>query len=107
MYLYAEVCSLLCAVAESHGGNHIALGSDAHTGTSALTALLVNLLPQHHFAALHLVAFGVALDFLHDALNLLQLQVDDVVHDALGQSHMLAEKVEVKVGILGEGIYHV
>ena len=38
---------------------------------------------------------------------LLQLQVYDVVHDALCGTGVLAEEVEVECGLVREGILHV
>ena len=39
----------------------------------------------------YVFTFGVGIYLAHDALYLLQFKVDDIVHDALGQSYMLLE----------------
>ena len=60
-----------------------------------------------HLSTLHLHRLGIALYFLHDEVNLLQLQVHDVVHQALGHLHVFLEQLIVEIGIFGEGIPHV
>ena len=104
---HREIGGLLCAVSQSHGSNHVALGSDTHTGASAHTALFLDLLPQVIFRTLNLVVLRVGLYLCHDGINLLELQVNDVVHDSLSHEHMLLEKVEIKVCLGSEWIHHV
>ena len=107
MYLLGEVGSLVGTVAQAHSGKHIALGGDAYTCTATKGALVHNLLPQLALSSLNLLALGVALYLLHDGLNLLNLKVDDIVHDALSYSYVLLEEVEVEVCLGGEGVYYV
>ena len=45
---------------------------------------------------LHLLALRVAVDLLQDEVNLLLLEVDDVVHETLCQTHVLAEALEIE-----------
>ena len=63
--------------------------------------------PQGHFATLHFITFRVALNLIHDTLNLLQLKVDDVVHDALGNGNVFLEEIEIEIGLRSEGVYYV
>ena len=107
MNIYREVNSLLCAIAQSHGCNHIALGSDAHTCTAAHATLALNLLPKMHLCALHLKALWVNANLFHYLVNLLKLKVNDVVHDALCGKHMLTEQFIVEICILGKWINNV
>jgi len=60
----------------------------------------------HRFSLglLDLGGLGVFLDLGDDGVDLLHLQVDDVVQDALGLAHMLAEQVEVELSLRGEGV---
>ena len=104
VHLHAEVGSLLGAVAQSHGSYHVALGSDAHAGTTAFRALGLDFLPQVHLGAFHLHGLRVALYLLHDEVYLLQLQVHDVVHQSLGHLYVLLEQLVVEVCFLGEGV---
>ena len=107
MYLDAEVGSLLGAVAQTHGSEHIPLGGDAHTDATALTAFVAYLLPEMILGLLDLIALGIVLDFIHNLVYLLHLQVYDVVHDALGGAGVTTEEVEVETGFGGKGIDHI
>ena len=100
MHLDRKVGGLLSTIAQAHGGYHVALGGNTHTRTSALCTLGLYLLPQVHLGPLHLHRLRVALHLLHDKVYLLQLQVYDVVHQALGLLHVVAEQLVVEVGIL-------
>ena len=56
---------------------------------------------------LHLHRLRVALHLLHDEVYLLQLQIDDVIHQPLRHPHMFLEQFVVEIGILREGVLHV
>ena len=45
MYLYREICSFLCAIAQTHCSYHVAFSCDAYTCTATQSALVLNLLP--------------------------------------------------------------
>ena len=53
------------------------------------------------------VTLRIFLYLLQDAINLLQLQINNVIHDALCYLNMLSEFVHVKIGILGKWMNHV
>ena len=107
MYFHREVCRLLCSVAKSHGCEHVALCRDAHSCASSHSALALYLLPKVCLGSLHLHCLRVGANLLHNEVYLLQFQVNDVVHESLGGSHMLAEEVVVEVCVLGERIHHI
>ena len=107
MHFHREVGSLLRAVSQSHGGNHVALCRDAHARSSAQRTLVLDFLPQMIFGAFHLVALRVGLDLLHDQVDFLQFHIHDVVHDALCHLHMFAEFLVVEISIFGEGVHHI
>ena len=107
MHVHREVGSLLCSVAQSHGCYHVALGRDAHACAAAHAALLLDFLPQMILCAFHLLALRVALHLLHDLVDLLKLQVHNVIHQALGHGHMLAEQFVVEVSILRKRVHHI
>ena len=107
MHLFGELRGLFRAIAQSHGCQHITLGSDAHTGAPSLAALLVDFLPKGALGALHFVVFGVRIYLLLDALDFLQLQVNDVVHNTLRQGHMLLEEFKVEISVRLERVHHV
>ena len=91
VYFLRELGCLFSTITQSQSGKHVAFCCDSYTGTAALGAFLVNLLPQNAFCVLHVFAFRVGIYLAHDTLYLFQLKVDDVVHDALCQSYMLLE----------------
>ena len=107
MHLHAEVSSLLCTIAQSHSSYHVTFGCDTHTRTTTFRALCLDFLPQVQLGALHLHRLRVALHLLHDEVNLLQLQVNDVVHQSLGHLYMFLEQLIVEVSILREGVLHI
>ena len=107
VHLHAEVGSLLRAIAQSHGGNHVTLGSDAYTRSAPHATLLLDLFPEVHLGTFDLHRLRVAFYLLHDQVYLLQFQVDDVVHQSLGLLHMLLEQLIVEIGVLLEGILHI
>ena len=102
-----EVSSLLCAVSQSHGSYHVSFGGDAYACTSSHAALFLNFLPKMEFGALHLIALGVLLDFLHDEVYLLQLKVHDIIHDSLCLGHIRAEFLIVEISLRSKGVHHI
>ena len=107
MHVHGEVRGFLRAVAQSHGGYHIAFGRNAHTRAAAHSTLAAYLFPKMILGPLHLLALRVFLNLIHNQVNLLHLQVHDVVHDALCHLHVLLELVVVEIGILRKRIHHV
>lgn len=59
------------------------------------------------FRSFHLLIFRVRVNLLHDFLNLLQFEVDNVVHNPLGKSDMFLEQVEVEIRFGSERIDHI
>ena len=57
--------------------------------------------------AFHLVVFGVGGDFGQNRVNFLNLKVDDVVHHALGDGHVLREQLVVEACLRREGVVDV
>ena len=107
LHFHGHFRGLFRAVAQSQGGNHVALGRDAHARAASLRCLVLDFLPKAEFRLFHLVVLRVALDFLDDGIDFLLLQVDDVVHEALGEGHVFAELVEVEESLGREGVFHV
>ena len=107
VYLDREVGGLLRTVAQSHSGNHVALGGDAHSRAAALAALGLDFLPQVTLGTLHLHRLRVAVNLCDNLVYLLQLQVHDVVHQPLGCLDVLLERVEVEAGLCRKRVLHV
>ena len=59
------------------------------------------------FCFFNFVGFRIGLDFCHDSFDLFQFQIDDVIHDALGNLNMFLEQFEIKISILCKRIDHV
>ena len=104
LHLDGKVGGLLRAIAQSQGGQHVALGSDAHARASSHGRLFLDLLPEATLGILHVLCLWVAVDLGDDAVDLLQFQIYDIIHDALGHLSMSAEGVEVKVRLGSEGV---
>ena len=107
MNLDREVSSLLRTVAQAHGSDHIAFGGDTHTRTTTLRTLRLDLLPQMIFRALHFLTLRIVHYLIHNKVDLLQLQIHDIVHQALCQTDMFAEQVKVKVCIFRKRVDHI
>ena len=95
------------SIAQSHGCNHVTFGRNADTCTASLTALMFNFLPKMIFCFFDLITLRIFLYLLQDAFNLLQLQINDIIHDALCYLNMLSELLHVKIGILGKRMNHI
>ena len=107
MHFYAEVGGVLSAVAQSHRGKHVAFCRDAYARTASLSALVLYLLPQMIFGALHLHGLRIIVYLLHYLVDLLELKIHNVVHYALCQTHVSLELVEIEACIRSERIYDV
>ena len=59
------------------------------------------------FSSLYFFAFWIGFNLFHNLFDLFQFKVDDVIHDALSQTNVLLEQVEIEVGILGKRIDYV
>ena len=107
LHLDGEIRRLLRPVAQSQGGEHVALGRDAETRAAALLRHFADLLPQLQFHAAHIHILGIVGDLLDDQLDLLQLEVDDVVHHVHRLVDVAAELFEIELRVGLEGILHV
>ena len=107
LHLDGEVDRLLRTVTQAQCGEHVALGRDAQTRTAALTRHFADLLPQFQLHAAHVHVFGVGGDLLDDQLDLLQFEVDDVVHHVHRLVDMVPELVEIELRIGLERVVHI
>ena len=107
MYTYAEVGSFLCSVSQTQCGNHVTFGCYAHASASSHAAFTLDLLPKMIFCTLNLTALRVVFNLLHDEIYLLELQIHDIVHHSLSNSHVFGKLVEVEIGLFGERIYYI
>ena len=83
VHFFREIIPLIRTVTDTQRGQHIALGGDAHTGAATLHRLALNLLPEVALGKFDLFRLRVLFNLLQNLNDLLFLQVDDVVHDAL------------------------
>ncbi len=102
-----EFDGLVRAITQAHRGQHVALAGGAGARAAPHQGLGAYLAPQVQLGTLHLGGLRIGLYLGDDGVYLLHLQVDDVVQHALGLSHMLAEKVEIELGLRREGVLYV
>ena len=107
MQFGGEGVALIGTVADVQSCQHIAFGGDAQTGTAAFGGLLADLKPQFSLHTLHILTFGIAVNLSQNLVNLFQLEIDKVIHQALGALHMLSEKRHVEIGLVSERILHI
>ena len=107
MHLNRKIRCLLCTITQTHSGNHVTLGCDTHTRTTTFSALRLDLLPEMNLCTLHLHRLRIIADFFQYLVDLLQFQIDDIIHQALGSLHMFLEQVEIEIGILCKRIDHI
>ena len=107
MYFNRKVSGFLRAVAQAHGRNHVAFSGYAYAGTTAKSAFMFDFFPQMIFSEFYFIVLRVALYLFHYEIDLLKFHVDNVVHDALCQSHMLAEQFEIEASLICKRIYNV
>ena len=105
--IHCEVDSLLRTVGQTQSGQHIALGGDTQTSTTTLQCLFADLLPQLQLHSTNVLVLGVACDLRDDGLDLLQLQVDDVVHHTHCLIDVRLEQVEIELSLSREGVLNV
>ncbi len=103
----AEVRRILSSIAQAQGCQHIPLSGNSKTRTAAFTTLLFDLLPEMIFRILHLFALRITLDLIQDAINLLHLQIDNIIHQTLAILDMLLEFIKIEISIFRERVLHI
>ena len=63
--------------------------------------------PIDEYVAYDPAKAALGFDLFHDSFNLFKFQIDDVVHDTLGESYMFLEKVEIEVCVLSKWVYYI
>ena len=59
------------------------------------------------FSPFHFIALRITLHLLHDLVDLLQLQINDIIHQSLGKAHMLLEEFIIEISILGKWVHDI
>ena len=83
-------------IAIAQRSQHITLGSDAKTCTAALQSFDTNLLPQVALHAANILLLGVGLNLRDNRLNLLDFEIDYVVHNSHCAVNMGLEQLEIE-----------
>ena len=96
LYLDGEVDRLVGPVAQAQRGQHVAFGRDAETRAAALERLFADFFPQAVFDVTDVLFLGVLGYLFDDGLDLLELQIDDIVHDAHRGRDVAPELAEVE-----------
>ena len=107
VYFFRKFCSFFGAVSQAHSRNHVAFGSDSHSGTTSHTRFLVNLFPEMTFRSFYFISFGVRIYLLDYLFNLFKFQVDDVIHNALCHGCVFLELFEIEISFWCERIYYI
>ena len=102
MNLFRKFNGLIGAVGKTHSSEHISFGGGTHTGAASLRCFGFNFFPQLKFGVFNINIFRIRFDFSYYPVNLFHFQIDDVVHDALSQLYMFAEKIKIKPGFGGK-----
>ncbi len=106
MYAFGEIGGFRCAVAQSECREHVAFAGGSHSRASAFECLGANLVPEITLRLLHLIRLGVRFYLGENLVDFFFLQIDYVVHQALGFAHIIAEKLEVELSVRGKGVFY-
>ena len=107
MNLNSELERLLRAVTKTERCEHIALCSNTQTSTTTLKSHILNLLPEVNLYLANICILRVRLNLLKDKVYLLELEVDNIVHQVHCLVNMLLEEVEVECSLLGKRILYI
>ena len=55
----------------------------------------------------YLHGFRIRVDLSQDHLDLLRLQINNIIHNPLGQTYMLLEQIIIEISVRSERIYHI
>src|SRR5690606_27536841 len=91
-------------VGEVEGSEGIPHAAKAQSGAAALAAGSAQQLPSFTLHALHRIRLGVVVALHQDALHGLQLQVHQIIHQALGFIGHLGQALVVEAGLGSEGV---
>ena len=107
MDAYREFGGFGSAVSQSERGEHISLSGCAATGAATLKGLVAYLLPQIQFCAFHLCGFRIGFDLFDDGVDFFHLEIDYIIHYALGFAHVIGKKSEIELSLGGERILYI
>ena len=107
MHVNRHLCGFSGAITQSESRNHIPLGSGAKSGATALEGLGSDFFPEVKFGLLDFGGLGVSLDLTYYGVNLLHLQVDYIVHNALSLGNMPGKKFVIELGMIRERILYI
>ena len=107
MNIHGEINRLITTVTQPESCQHITFSRDTDPGTTPFSGFCLDFLPQTNLNAFHLVIFRIRLDLRENGIDFLQFQVNDIIHQALGDSHMFLKQLVVEIRVFLERIYHV
>ena len=94
-------------ITQTERRQHVTFGSNAYAGTATHGCFSAYFLPKVVFGVFNLFGLRVARHFFKDEFYLLLFKVDNVVHEALRQTDVAAEEIEVKFGFGCERIPYI
>jgi len=104
---FRKIGSVFRTISEPQGSQHVSFGGNSDSGTTSFFRFFADVLPQVSFYQFDLIRFRIICDLLKNCVYLFKLQVDDIIHDTLGNVNMLFEEVEVKPGLRSERLLHI
>ena len=107
MDFHREGNGFLAAVTQAERRHHIPFGRDAQTGTTTFRTPVLDLEPEFLFGPLHIPGLGILFHLGQNPIHMLQFQVDDIVHEPLGNTHMLAEQFHIEMSLRRERVFHI
>ena len=107
MDIHGEINRFITTITQPESSQHITFSRDTNPGTTPFSSFCFNFLPQTDLNTLHLVIFRIRCNFLKNSINFLQFQINNIVHQALSDSHMFLEQLVIKIRVFLERIYHV
>ena len=107
MHFLRECRSLFCAVPQAHGCQHITFGGSADPGPTSFACLGLYFYPQITFGAFYFLCLGVFADFIKYLVYLLDFEVNNIVHHALGLGNMLAKQGKIELSFRRKRIFYI
>ena len=107
LHLHGESGRLGRTVTQSQRGEHVAFGRDAEPRAAALAGHRADLLPQAQLHAADVLILRIVGNLVDDQFDLLQFEVDDVVHHAHRLVRVDPELVEIELRLRSEGRVHI
>ena len=102
-YFLNKLDALRRAILDVQSSQHVCQSDNTKTGSTTFSAFIVDVLPQLQLFSFDDCVFRVGFDLGDDCLDLLQFQVDEVIHQALSHLDQPCKQREVKLSMVAKG----